>query len=164
MGRACGRKTQDRNRKILSVLNLQPTKNMYPIEVIKSESYQTPPAIKDNWNRESSACFSSKGAVVHSGVFRSTAFIPADTELYADLKYWIKQGQTELDAFIDAIIGDCSDEHANKSACQSTRPEWKFSKRGGRALDRCIQAKRRTGKLVELQESTSWKAIHFLTK
>ena len=137
---------------------------MYTLEVIKSDSYQTPPAIKDNFNRESSACFSSKGAVIHSGVFRSTAFIPADTELYADLKYWVKQGQTELDAFIDAIVGDCSDDHANKSACQSTRQDWTFKARKGRSLDTFIQAKRKNGKLVELQESTSWKAIHFLTK
>ena len=137
---------------------------MYPLEVIKSDSFQTPPAIKDNWNRESSACFSSKGAVIHSGVFRSTAFIPADTELFADLKYWVKQGQTELDAFIDAIVGDCSDEHANKFACQSTRPDWVFTVTKRKGWARCIQAKRKSGKLVELQESTSWKAIHFLTK
>lgn len=63
---------------------------MYCLEVIKSESYQNPPRILDNYNRDCSLCRSSAGYVAHSAVTRSTHFASRTEheETYV-LYYWV---------------------------------------------------------------------------
>lgn len=50
---------------------------MYCLEVIKSPSFQSPPAIRDNFNRDCSAVKSRGGFVCHSAAQRSTFFADA---------------------------------------------------------------------------------------
>ena len=84
-----------------------------------------PPAIRDNFNRDSSCVESAKGFVIHSAVHRSTAFV--DKVKHADcffaLQYW-KHDQRALNGFIEAILDDSSLETANANAFARSRPDW----------------------------------------
>ena len=77
---------------------------MYCLEVLKSESFQMPPVIRDNFNRDCSAIKSRGGFVCHSASQRSTFFACA-TE-HAETYHLIdccKANQTALNAAIEAI-------------------------------------------------------------
>ena len=77
---------------------------MYCLEVLKSESFQTPPVIRDNFNRDCSAIKSRGGFVCHSASQRSTFY--ADALEHAETYHLIdccKANQTALNAAIEAI-------------------------------------------------------------
>lgn len=136
---------------------------MYCIEVIKSKSYQAGREIRDNSNRGSSACFSEAGAVIHSGVFRSTCFISTDSPAYAPLRYWHKQEPAAFSAWVDQIVGDASVEGADEAACRTVRPGWTFNARKRKGFE-FIQATRADGALVIHHSADSWRELHHVTK
>ncbi len=102
---------------------------MYCLEVINSESFQNPPHLKTNFNRDSSFCASRRGYVIHSGIHRSTAFISAEehNESWNALTYWKGQGQAAINGFIEAIINDSSLDEAEKTAISRKHPQFKFT-------------------------------------
>jgi len=85
-----------------------------------------PPVKRDNFNRDSSACFSKSGAVIHSGVHRSTAFVSLPYALASLL--WAKElGQAALNGWIESTIEGCSLEDCELTAISRQFPEWNFS-------------------------------------
>jgi hypothetical protein len=136
---------------------------MYTIEVLKSDSYQLQKISKGNFERDSSFHFSRAGVVIHSGEHRSTAFIPAETELHSVFRYWIKQEQKAINGFIVACVEGLGDEQCHENACRVSRPEWTFHKRTRKGFE-SISACRRDGKLTLHFSADSWQTIHYLTR
>jgi hypothetical protein len=137
---------------------------MYTIEVIKSDSYQTQKVSKGNFDRDSSFHFSRAGVIIHAASQRSTAFIPAGTELHSHFRYWIKQEQAAINGFIEAVVAGHSDEQSRENACQQSRKAWKFSKRKGHLGKGEIIAVSQAGGFETRHAGYSWEEIHCLTR
>lgn len=77
---------------------------MYCLEVIKSESFQSPARVRDNFNRDCSCVRSRGGFVCHSAAQRSTFFACATEhpETY-HLIDCVRGNQTALNAAIESI-------------------------------------------------------------
>lgn len=77
---------------------------MYCLEVLKSESFQNPPVIRDNHNRECSCVQSRGGFVCHSAAQRSTFFV--DAVEHGETFHLIqctRANQTALNAAVESI-------------------------------------------------------------
>lgn len=77
---------------------------MYCLEVIKSPSFQNPPTIRDNSNRDCSCVKSRGGFVCHSAAQRSTFFV--DVAEHPDTFHLIdcvRKNQIALNAAIESI-------------------------------------------------------------
>lgn len=100
---------------------------MYSLETIQ-ELNERRVALKTNFNRDSSACQSSRGFVIHSGIHRSTAFIDATehVECYASFAFWRRKGQAAINGFIESLIESGSLEQAESSALERCRKGWKI--------------------------------------
>lgn len=146
------------------VRKFQPNKNMYSIDVIKSDSYQNQKTSTGNFDRDSSFHFSRNGCVIHSGEHRSTAFIPIETPFYGEFRYWIKQDQNAINGFIVACVEGLGDEQCHENACRVSRPDWTFISRRARFGGREITATRPNGKLIDRVSAYSWLQIHYATK
>lgn len=88
---------------------------------------QVPPVKRDNFNRDSSACFSRSGAVIHSGVHRSTAFV-SRPDAIASLTACKAIGQQALNGWVEGTVeglelGDCE-----LNALARQFPAWSFSR------------------------------------
>jgi hypothetical protein len=88
---------------------------------------QLPPVKRDNFNRDSSACKSRAGYVIHSGIHRSTAFV-SDPEAVASLEYWKSQGQAGLNGWVEATIDGASLEACERNALAKLHPDYTFSR------------------------------------
>lgn len=77
---------------------------MYCLEVLKSESFQNPPVIRGNDNRDCSCVKSRGGLVCHSAAQRSTFFVDATehAETY-HLIDCVRSNQIALNAAIESI-------------------------------------------------------------
>lgn len=77
---------------------------MYCLEVIKSPSFQNPPTVRDNFNRDCSCVKSRGGYVCHSAAQRSTFFVDATEhgETF-HLIQCVKGNQTALSAAVESI-------------------------------------------------------------
>lgn len=77
---------------------------MYCLEVIKSPSFQSPPVIRDNSNRDCSCVKSRGGFVCHSAAQRSTFFVDAaehgETHHLIDC---VKGNRVALNAAVESI-------------------------------------------------------------
>lgn len=98
---------------------------MYTLTVIKKLN-NSPAVIRDNFNRDSSACFSRAGAVIHSGVHRSTAFVSLPYAL-ASLLTAQKLGQRALNAWIEATIDGAELEDCELNALAAQFPDFDYS-------------------------------------
>jgi len=136
---------------------------MYSLEVIKSDSFQDQKVSKGNFDRDSSFHFSKAGCVIHSGEHRSTAFIPANTELHSAFRYWIKQGQVAVNGFIVACVEGLGDVQCHENACRVSRPDWEFKATKARFGGLEITATK-GGNLQSRQSAYSWLEIHHQTK
>jgi hypothetical protein len=89
-----------------------------------------PPVRRDNFNRDSSACKSRAGYVIHSGIHRSTAFV-SRTDAVASLEYWKAQGG--LNPWVEGTIEGLSLDDCELNAIVKVNPDWRFStvKNGG---------------------------------
>lgn len=85
----------------------------------------TPPVIRDNFNRDSSAIKSRGGYVIHSGVHRSTAFV-SDAEAVSSLEWAKELGQPALNGWIEATISEAPLEDCEQTVLQRAFPAWKF--------------------------------------
>jgi hypothetical protein len=109
---------------------------------------------RDNFNRDSSACFARGGAVIHSGIHRSTLFIHAERnqEAFQALQFW-KKNQKALNGFIVGLVESDSLEIANATAFLALFPSWKLTqgKTGGNPSQGIagVTAWRYSGKLRE---------------
>lgn len=83
---------------------------MYCLEVLKSDKFQSPPVIRDNFNRDCSACFSRGGVVCHSAALRSTFFCDATrhAESFHLIQCATSCNQTAVNAAIEALAADYS--------------------------------------------------------
>ena len=88
---------------------------MYCLQVIIAMNNR-PTVTRDNFNREGSIIASRGGFVLHSGVFRSTAFIGPDLETHADAQEWHARPGPACWCWIDQIIGGASRHEANAAA------------------------------------------------
>ena len=88
---------------------------MYCLSVIQAMNNR-PIKIRDNFNREASMIKSRGGFVLHSGVFRSTAFVGPDCCTYQDAQEWILRPGPAQWAWVDQIVGGASQEAANAAA------------------------------------------------
>jgi hypothetical protein len=141
-------------------------KNMIGLAELKSLNNR-PPAIRDNFNRDSSCVESAKGFVIHSAVHRSTAFV--DKARHADcffaLQYW-KCEQRALNGFVEAIIDDSTLETAEANAFARSRPDWTVRKTtpkqafGGSGE---LIAERQSGKLTQRAAACTWRHLHART-
>jgi hypothetical protein len=136
---------------------------MYSIDIIKSDTYQAGRIIRDNFNRDSSLCFSVRGCVLHSGIHRSTIFISASNPFHSALRYWHKQEQAAINGLVEAIVDGYGEEQAEENACKKARPEWTFERRTRKGFQ-FIAASRRDGALAIHHSADSWREIHYLTK
>jgi hypothetical protein len=100
-------------------------KIMYPLETIKKLNSK-PIVIRDNFNRDSSCCLSSSGAVIHSGVHRSTAFVSLPYAL-ASLLWARELGQSALNGWIEATIDGAELSDCELTAISRQFPEWKIT-------------------------------------
>lgn len=86
------------------------------------------PAIKrDNFNRDSSACKSRSGIVIHSGVHRSTAFV-SRPDAVASLETAKTLGQPALNGWVEATIEGLDLEGCELNALARQFPTWRFSR------------------------------------
>ena len=94
---------------------------------MKSLEYlnQSPPVLRTNFNRDSSAIKSRGGYVIHSGVHRSTAFV-SDSEAVASLEFW--RDAVALNSWIESTIEGCDLETCELNALAKLFPAWKFVK------------------------------------
>ena len=97
---------------------------MYCLEVIKSKSFQNPPTIRDNFNRDCSFTKSRGTYIIHSGIHRSTASLCGEGIPAFD--YWSKQGKDAVNGFIEATIGDYSLADCELNAIARKWPAWTF--------------------------------------
>lgn len=122
-----------------------------------------PPAIKDNFNRDSSACKSAKGYVIHSGIHRSTAFVNEveHKETFEALEYWKAQGQAALNGFIEAIIDGGTVALAEETACKRLLPDWTLSgvASSGKGAGAIVTASRPSGKAIERISGKDWREL-----
>lgn len=82
---------------------------MYCLEVITSPSFQSPPAVRDNFNRDCSCVKSRGGFVCHSAAQRSTFFV--DAAEHAESFHLIqctRGNQTALNIAIESLALDYS--------------------------------------------------------
>ena len=84
---------------------------------------QTPPVIRDNFNRDSSAIKSRGGYVIHSGVHRSTAFV-SEAVAVASLEWSKTLGQAALNGWIEATVSEAPLEACEQTALQRAFPDW----------------------------------------
>lgn len=116
--------------------------------------------LRTNFNRDSSACFSRSGAVIHSGIHRSTAFVSDETAL-ASLRWSKALGQQALNGWIEATIdGACLEDCELTALCRQF-PEWTFHtvKTGGKLGSVHYEATRTSGKLVEIVAASNWQTL-----
>lgn len=86
---------------------------------------QTPRIIRDNSNRDSSCCLSQSGAVIHSGVHRSTAFVSLPYALASLL--WAKLlGQDALNGWIESTVNGETLATCELTALTRQFPDWRF--------------------------------------
>ena len=106
------------------------TNKMYSLATIQAINNRTF-VRRDNFNRDSSACFSRGGAVIHSGIHRSTLFIHAErhAESFACLKAW-KGNQKALNGFIVALTETGNLTKANATAFRALFPRWQWQEGG----------------------------------
>lgn len=121
---------------------------MYPLSTIHAIN-ERPRKRRDNFNRDSSACFSRGGAVIHSGIHRSTLFLHSKESLES-LGYW-KRNQKALNGFVVGFVETGSLDVANSTAFRALFPSWKLSQapKGGNPsqVGGKLTAWRREGKL-----------------
>lgn len=86
-----------------------------------------PPVKRDNFNRDSSACFSRSGAVIHSGVHRSTAFVSRHDALES-LQACKALGQPALNGWIEGTIEGLELADCELNALARQFPAWRFSR------------------------------------
>lgn len=108
----------------------QSNNTMHTLTVIHAINNR-PRVRRDNFSRDSSACFARGGAVIHSGIHRSTAFIHAERhpEAFQALQYW-KRNQKSLNGFIVGLIESDSLEVAEATAFLALFPSWKLTQLG----------------------------------
>lgn len=94
---------------------------------MKSLEYlnQSPPALRTNFNRDSSAIKSRGGYVIHSGIHRSTAFV-SDSEAIQSLEFWRDAGA--LNAWVEATIDGAELADCELNALARLFPDWTFQK------------------------------------
>ena len=97
---------------------------MYPIETIKTLNNR-PNVRRDNFNRNSSACSSRSGVVIHSGIHRSTAFV-SRRDAVASLQWARDLGQDALNGWVEATIDGAELEACELNAIARAFPAWKF--------------------------------------
>ena len=118
---------------------------------------QTPPVIRDNFNRDSSAIKSRDGFVIHSGVHRSTAFV-SDAEAISSLEWSKALGQPALNGWIEATISEAPLEDCEQTALQRAFPAWKFLR-----INSCgnvlYTANKRDGKFETRISGRDWREI-----
>jgi hypothetical protein len=125
--------------------------------------------IRDNFNRDSSACFSAVGVVIHSGVHRSTAFISATNPEFSDsyfaASYWLKQEQSAVNGFIETIIDGGSLEDAEREAFRRSRPDWsvQLPKSKGTQGNRQFTAIAKRGGFETRVGAFTWRHLHART-
>lgn len=102
----------------------QPNKNMYPLATIHAINNR-PRIIRDNFNRDSSACFARGGFVIHSGIHRSTLFL-FSPESVQSCRYWKSRGQKALNAFVVSFVETGSLETAERNAFLVCSKEWQL--------------------------------------
>ena len=88
---------------------------------------QTPAIKRDNFNRDSSACKSRSGVVIHSGVHRSTAFV-SRPDAVASLEACKALGQPALNGWIEATIDGAELADCELNALARQFPTWRFSR------------------------------------
>ena len=130
---------------------------MFCLEVIKSESFQSPPRKITPWERECSYCQSHAGFVIHSAAQRSTAFISkADhPECWEAASFWLKASPASRDAFIESIMLDHSVTDSAAAAFRAARPTWRLQFQGEQGGAVTCRAIRQSGKLRETVASLS---------
>lgn len=85
---------------------------------------ETPRIIRDNFNRDSSACKSRQGYVIHSGVHRSTAFVSLPDAIQS-LEFWRDFGG--LNPWVEATIEGLELEDCELNAISRIWPDWTFT-------------------------------------
>jgi predicted DCC family thiol-disulfide oxidoreductase YuxK len=130
---------------------------MFCLEVIKSESFQSPPKIITPWERECSFCQSSVGFVIHSAAQRSTAFISKTdhAECWEAASFWLKASPAARDAFIEGIMMDLTVADAAAAAFRAARPGWRLQLQGEQGGAVTFRVIRQSGKLRETVASLS---------
>lgn len=80
---------------------------MYSLEVIKSPSFQSPPARTGEHNRDCSFHITRSGIILHSALHRSTLFVSRDAPTFGITAGYLKRvGQKRVNAFIEAFFLD----------------------------------------------------------
>lgn len=129
---------------------------MYSLETIK-ELNKAPRIIRDNFNRDSSACFSRSGAVIHSGVHRSTAFV-SRADALASLRWAKSLGQTALNGWIEATIDGADLEGCEQTAIARQFPAWTFAHYTSKTAQFVFSSRRRGG-FEERTSARDWQEL-----
>ena len=118
---------------------------------------QLPPVIRDNHNRDSSACKSRAGYVIHSGVHRSTAFVSLPHAV-ASLESAKALGQAALNGWIEATIDSAELSDCELTAVTRAFPDWTFStlKNGGACRNSHKQAVKHERGFQTIHSAGSW--------
>lgn len=120
----------------------------------------TPPVIRDNFNRDSSAIKSRGGYVIHSGAHRSTAFV-SDSEAIQSLEFWRSAGA--LNTWVESTIEECDLETCEINCLLKLFPDWTF-----RRINSCgneiISASKKNGSFETRISARDWQEIHTKTK
>lgn len=120
---------------------------MIALEILNSETFQTPAKLNTFKNRDSSSIKSRGGFVIHSGVHRSTAFVCGKEfpEAFASLEFWKSAGQEAENAWIVATVNGDNLETCELLALQAACPQWDISKLSTKTCD-ILTARRKDGK------------------
>lgn len=102
-------------------------KRLIKTTIMKSLEYlnQIPPVILDNFNRDSSACFSRSGCVIHSGIHRSTAFVSRE-DAVESLRWAKGLGQRALNGWVEGTIEGLELTACEHLALARQFPAWVF--------------------------------------
>lgn len=118
-----------------------------------------PPVRRDNFNRDSSACKSRAGYVIHSGVHRSTAFV-SRPDAVASLEYWKANGG--LNPWVEGTIEGLSLDDCELNAISKVNPSWVFSgvKGTGKIKGRICSALYKQGPFQTILSAGSWQDLN----
>lgn len=120
---------------------------------------QSSPVIRDNFNRDSSACKSRVGYVIHSGIHRSTAFV-SRPDAVASLEYWRDAGA--LNPWVEGTIEGLELDDCELNAIAKVNPGWKFSAvKGAGKLKGCVySALFKQGPFQTILSAGSWQDLN----